>query len=264
MVEEDRLAAVRHSTAWVCAGAMHVHLDAAKLSELANTVAAQSRFFVPDGGDGVGWGEEIQFVGDEAAMVQYLFVVDALNFCFWPSRGEWEYEDLSTAIKRALEADAAALSADRLAAMDEQSLTSLLGGKKLPNMAARVEHLREIGRELTVRWEGSAAELVRSCNGSARRFVDVIVATFPGFQDHIMYKGRQVCFYKRAQILAGDIWGALKGRGLGAMEDVDKLTMFAGRPLLKVSPCVWLCDWRLACCITTATDARLAIVTFHL
>jgi hypothetical protein len=40
------------------------------------------------------------------------------------------------------------------------------------------------------------------------------------FQDHLEYKGRQVCFYKRAQILAGDIWGAFKGKGLGAMHDV--------------------------------------------
>ena len=242
----DRLQAVRDSTAWVCAGAEHVQLDASKLADLAKSVAAQSGDHKlkiasrnpghhPEGGDGegVGWGAEIHFVGDEEATIQYLFVVDALNFCFWPSQGEWEYEDLSTALKRTLEADGAALSSERLAAMNEQSLTLLLGGKQLPNMAARVEHLREVGRELTERWGGSAAELVRSCNGSAQRFVDVIVSTFPGFRDHITYKGRQICFYKRAQILAGDIWGALKGRGLGAMSDVDKLTMFAGQNCCK-------------------------------
>ena len=242
----DRLQAVRDSTAWVCAGAEHVQLDASKLADLAKSVAAQSGDHKlkiasrnpghhPEGGDGegVGWGAEIHFVGDEEATIQYLFVVDALNFCFWPSQGEWEYEDLSTALKRTLEADGAALSSERLAAMNEQSLTLLLGGKQLPNMAARVEHLREVGRELTERWGGSAAELVRSCNGSAQRFVDVIVSTFPGFRDHVSYKGRQICFYKRAQILAGDIWGALKGRGLGAMSDVDKLTMFAGQNCCK-------------------------------
>jgi hypothetical protein len=244
MDTEDRLAAVRDSTAWVCASAAHVHLDTARLAALAAEIAghrSKVELRVDNGtsSDGVGWGEEIHYTGDEAQTVQYLFVVDALNFCFWPSDGQWEYEDLSTAVKRALEADAAALSADRLAAMDEQSLTALLGGKKLPNMIARIEHLRQVGQDLKARWGGSAAELVRSCKGSALRLVDVIVSSFPGFQDHIMYKGRRVCFYKRAQILAGDIWGALKGRGLGEMSDVDKLTMFAGllsnnSPLRKI------------------------------
>ena len=48
-----------------------------------------------------------------------------------------------------------------------------------------------------------------------------------GFQDHTIYDGVQVFFYKRAQILVGDIWGAFKGQGLGKFEDIDKITMFA-------------------------------------
>ena len=31
--------------------------------------------------------------------------------------------------------------------------------------------------------------------------------------------------YKRAQIFAGDLWGAFGGTGLGAFHDVDRLTM---------------------------------------
>ena len=227
----DRLAAVRESAAWVCAEARHVKLNAEAVAALAGEVAAQAKDHpVLEGGaeGGVGWGEEIHFVsGSEAAVVQYLFVVDALNFCFWPSEGGWEYEDLSTALKRALEEDAEVLSADRLAHMSEEALCRLLGGRALPNMPARVEHLRQVGACLQERWSGSAAAMVRACDGSAGRLVDMIVTSFPGFQDHLQYKGREVCFYKRAQILAGDIWGALKGKGLGAMHDVEQLTMFA-------------------------------------
>ena len=69
--------------------------------------------------------------------------------------------------------------------------------------------------------------MVRSCSESAQKLVETIVASFPGFRDHLTYQGKQVFFYKRAQILAGDIWGALKGRGLGSFSDVHKLTMFA-------------------------------------
>ncbi len=34
--------------------------------------------------------------------------------------------------------------------------------------------------------------------------------------------------YKRAQIFAGDLWGAFGGVGLGAFDDVDRLTMCEG------------------------------------
>lgn len=37
----------------------------------------------------------------------------------------------------------------------------------------------------------------------------------------------QVFFYKRAQIFTGDVWGAFQGRGLGAFDDIARLTMFA-------------------------------------
>ena len=41
-------------------------------------------------------------------------------------------------------------------------------------------------------------------------------------------RGRQVFLYKRAQIFAGDLWGAFGGVGLGAFDDVDRLTMCEG------------------------------------
>ncbi len=46
--------------------------------------------------------------------------------------------------------------------------------------------------------------------------------SFPGCS------GRQLFFYKRAQIFVGDVWGAFHGAGLGRFMDIDQLTMFAG------------------------------------
>lgn len=40
-------------------------------------------------------------------------------------------------------------------------------------------------------------------------------------------RGRQVFFYKRAQIFVADVWGAFGGGGPGAFHDVQRLTMFA-------------------------------------
>lgn len=40
------------------------------------------------------------------------------------------------------------------------------------------------------------------------------------------YLGFTVSFYKRAQILIGDIWACFEGKDLGTFHDIDHLTMF--------------------------------------
>lgn len=45
-------------------------------------------------------------------------------------------------------------------------------------------------------------------NKSCPRLVKALVNTFEGFRDQAIYKGRQVFFYKRAQILVADLVGA--------------------------------------------------------
>ena len=42
----------------------------------------------------------------------------------------------------------------------------------------------------------------------------------------MIYKGRQIHFYKRAQILIGDIYGRYSGEGLGEFKDIHELTMY--------------------------------------
>ena len=57
--------------------------------------------------------------------------------------------------------------------------------------------------------------------------MEIITQKCKGFQDHAICNGEQIFFYKRAQILVGDIYSAYRGEGVGKFEDIDKLTMFA-------------------------------------
>ena len=57
-------------------------------------------------------------------------------------------------------------------------------------------------------WDGEAMNMVLAAERSAVELVRLILAAFPGFRDHVVYKARLVHFYKRAQILVGDLWGA--------------------------------------------------------
>ncbi len=54
-----------------------------------------------------------------------------------------------------------------------------------------------------------------------------MVEAFPSFDDVAVYQGREVRFYKRAQILVADLAGAFDGKGLGTFNDLDALTAFA-------------------------------------
>jgi hypothetical protein len=37
------------------------------------------------------------------SLLDYIFVLDSLNFCFWPST--WEYDNLANALKKVLDKD---------------------------------------------------------------------------------------------------------------------------------------------------------------
>jgi hypothetical protein len=186
-----------------------------------------------------------------AALCQYVFVLDALNFCFWPLAG-YEYEHLAGSLKAALETDPHAFDADRLAELTPATLAAWLqppahfplistpsaltpdtqrdpstGAVPIPLLSARTRLLRELGRVLRDRWGGSAATLVRAAGGSARALLRLITAELPGFRDHAQWGADQVFFYKRAQILIGDLWGAFRGRGLGTFGDMSHLSCFA-------------------------------------
>lgn len=85
----------------------------------------------------------------------------------------------------------------------------------------------QVGIVLVQSYGGRAAALVRKAHQSAVRLVDLIAASFPGFRDQTVYQGKQVFFYKRAQIFVADVFGAFQGKGLGRFHDMEELTMFA-------------------------------------
>ncbi|GAB4820369.1 hypothetical protein N2152v2_007415 [Parachlorella kessleri] len=158
---------------------------------------------------------------------RYLLVVDSLNFCFWQDE-EFEYENLAGGIKASVLRDSSCLDAARLAEMTSEGLQALVGWKRaLPLQEERARLLREVGQGLLQGYEGQASNLIHAAGRSAARLVELVTAAFPGFRDHTIYRGRQVFFYKRAQIFVGDVWGAFQGQGLGCFPDIHCLTMFA-------------------------------------
>ncbi len=134
---------------------------------------------------------------------QYVFVLDCLNFCFWPTTG-LEYDTLALSIKRALVEDENALSGAALSSISEATLRSWFPEDlQMPNMEERLLRLRELGQVLVAEFDGLAINLVKLAKGSAVTLVSLLLRFIPGLRDTSIYEGGLVHLYKRAQILVG-------------------------------------------------------------
>ncbi len=184
---------------------------------------------------------------EEREMAAYLLVLDSLNFCFWPKprTPRWEIEDgqkvisgynaLAFSLKKAFENGVPLSDAKYLANMTKERLKSLLGGRgELQLMDERVGILNELGRVLLREYRGRAYRLVEEAGHSAVNLAFLLGRQISSFRDETGYSGRPVFFYKRAQIFAADLYGALGGKGYGGFKDIHKLTAFADYKLPQV------------------------------
>ncbi|KAH9663918.1 Queuosine salvage protein [Citrus sinensis] len=258
---------VRETSAWVATHSSHVLVDSSD-SRVNNAgiekVVENIQGSIPK----VEWDYEgIHYFDNGPLSVQYLFVLDAMNFCFWPDK-DLNYDHLALGLKAALQNDKSAFDADRLQKYTEEINTELLAQdnranyedgnifstaflgacftssfvsgvagpelrellkwpRPLPLEDERVRLLHEVGFELERNFGGKASNLVELCGKSAAKLVALVTRHFAGFRDHSVYKGHQVFLYKRAQIFVADLWGAFKGQGYGEFYDIGSITMFA-------------------------------------
>jgi hypothetical protein len=198
-------------------------------------------------GDGPEWLHPCHYYDGTAETVRWIFVLDTLNHCFWPEKGEvtWTvtydgkrysgYWGLAAALKRAFEDGIPITSAEYLAGIRGADLELMFAGDgDIPLFDERLRNLREAGRAIISLWDGDIVHLLESCGGSAVRAVRTVVGSFPSFRDEAVYKGEKVCFWKRAQIFVSDVHAAFNGTGPGSFTDIDRLTAFADYKLPQV------------------------------
>jgi len=182
---------------------------------------------------------------DHARLANLVLVVDALNFCFWslPTTGRprWQvthdgttyngYAALAVALRRAAAGGYPLWDGDYLGTITELDVSEILAGDPgsdpIPLLHARMEHLQEMGVALVERWEGTFLHAIRAARGSAPKLIAEVLRALPSFRDTAPWGQREARFYKRAQILVADVYGAFGGQGPGAFHNLDTLTAFA-------------------------------------
>lgn len=192
------------------------------------------------------WDRDLHFFDGGVRTVNYLLVLDALNFSFWGDPGSrWEiefhgrtlsgYGALAGALTRAVEQGVPVWDAAFLADLDEVTLADLLRGSgEVPLFAERLAVARETGVVLLNHYHGWFHHGVEAAGASAIALVRQVLDDFPSFRDEAGYHGQSVRFYKRAQILCADVYGSFLGRSWGHFADLDQLTVFADYKLPQV------------------------------
>ena len=231
---------VLESTRWVAERSEQVRIDRQGLERLAKELAERD-LRIPR------WSYRYHFYDGGEQTVLYLLILDSLNFCFWAPKGreKWtiDYEGeplsgyfaLAAALKQAFERGVPLADAEYLAALSPDRLQGILDGRgELQLLDRRCEILNELGEVLLERYRGQAHHLVAAAHSSAVELARLMAKDLSSFRDMAEYKGQRIFFYKRAQILAADLWGAFEGQGWGSFADMDKLTAFADYKLPQV------------------------------
>lgn len=175
--------------------------------------------------------------------LQWVFLVDSLNFCFWSAEPSGElftvahggklytgYWSLCAAINRALEEGVPLLDAGFLRDISLECVQHVFRSAtdtQVPLLEERRRVLQQMGAGLEEHFGGHFKHLVEAAQGSAERLVALVAGHFPSFADTAAYQGRTVYLYKRAQILVADVWAAFEGESHGRFDDIDQITMFA-------------------------------------
>lgn len=201
------------------------------------------------------WDTRYHFFDGTERTVNWLLLLDALNFCFWAERDqtrwstEYKGERLNgywaeaAALTRAVEEGYALWDAHYLSEISSADLAAIFRAAPsikgtdrinaastpvlIPLFEQRLANAREVGRVLLERFDGQFAHVIEEARGSAVRLALLLVEHFPSFRDVASFRGQEVRFFKRAQICVADLHSAFGGKHWGALTDMDQLTIFA-------------------------------------
>ena len=233
---------VRKTTIFVVKNARDVKINRKAIKELA-------RDWAKNGIEKSLWPENFHLqTKDQQKLLDYLIILDALNFCFWPARiatrsvaggskkQRWQikykgkkyngYYALSLALKKFFEDNPEKADLYYLSKISFADFKNILqGGKNLLFLKKRWQIARTAAKSIIKNYGGSK-KFVESANHKFCLLTHKICKELPGFNDIFSYQGKKIYLLKRAQILCSEIWGAFKGKGIGYFEDLDYLTCF--------------------------------------
>ena len=174
----------------------------------------------------------------EVEKIGFLFSLDSISFCYW-GNPKWKVEyygkeydgtqAMMACLGRVIE-NGKTFTPNYLARMQRNELENILQGNiEIPLLDERLRNLNEIGAVVQKKFKGDFRYVVDQSRYDSSRLVDLLVREFSSFEDSAIYRGKEIEFNKRAQLLASDI-----NQTFGKLEQSDKLTACADYKLPQV------------------------------
>jgi hypothetical protein len=160
----------------------------------------------------------------------YILALDSINFGSGYFHAGLEYATVAGGLKKAFEQGELNRPEQWIAATPEY-FSRLLSVPADALMVLFAAHLRAAGGKIIAEYQGKVVRLLEESGYSALQLAN-IVAAWGSFRDIHVYRGIEIPFLKRAQILAADMHLAL-----GGFTDMDKLTIFADNMVPHVLRC---------------------------
>lgn len=175
------------------------------------------------------------------AMIDFFFVMNSLNFSFWPLPGRprwrvnWRGEiqrgafALFAALSRALEESMPILEPTFLKELSQDQVGKILRGEdgiEIPMLKERTRALNELGDVLCASGKSGISKLLLDLPEDAGDVVYELMCRFPSFNDRIRYQGAPLLFAKRVQLAVAMCYGRLADQGSIRLTNVAQLTLF--------------------------------------
>lgn len=175
----------------------------------------------------------------EEEQIGLKVVFNTINFCYW-GEPKWTVEingkkydgshGLILVIIEAHKKGHKLLDPAYLESIAEKDLKKLLTGNvEIPLLKERLKLLKIMSHNILKKFKGSYKEIVSRANYDCENLVNILVDEIPEvFNDTAIYCGKEIKFYKRAQLLADNIY-SLSECGLisSKLKGEEKLTSFA-------------------------------------
>jgi len=176
--------------------------------------------------------------------LHFLFIFNALSFSYW-GKPKWTIEykgenydgswGMIISLGRGIEEGAALLDFNYCSKIPKEEFIHILrGNTEIPFLEKRWKILQEIGTTIFTKYNGKASNFIAEARGDALKLLELIVKNLPSFRDTSQYNGKEIYFYKRAQLLVGDIYQIFDGQSFGALANIDKITACADYKLPQI------------------------------
>jgi len=181
---------------------------------------------------------------DPDNFIRTTMLINTLNFAFTDFDNSIKYEitrngnklsdseAMFTQIHEAIDSGINLLDGEVQAGLTFQDLENIFKGNiEMPMLQERKDILNQVGQKLVNSYEGDWINFINSCpkklysNGEG--LIEKLISEFPRFNDSSSYKGKDIHFYKLAQLAFWGMHGELIHSNYFNIEDINAMSAFA-------------------------------------